>query len=125
MAMTRSKRKWVLLVVSATVLLGGAFSLPEQQAKPVVQITARMFDYTPARIELKKGQPVVLALTSLDRIHGFHIPGLGVRADVLPGQTVEVEILPKQVGRLPFLCDLFCGDGHDEMSGVIVVTESP
>jgi cytochrome c oxidase subunit 2 len=71
---------------------------------------------------LKKGEPVILELTSEDRLHGFHIMELGVRADVLPGQPVRVRIVPDKVGTFPFTCDLFCGSGHGDMSGVILVT---
>jgi cytochrome c oxidase subunit 2 len=115
------------LIVVFVVLLfpGAACTLSGKQSndKSVIRITARMFAYSPSRIELKKGEPVTLELTSLDRMHGFNMPGLGVRADVLPGQSVRVDILPEKAGRYTFLCDIFCGDGHDEMNGVIVVKD--
>lgn len=117
-----------MLTIVTAFLLGGAYALSGQQSNKtgeisVIKITAQMFEYTPSRIELKKGEPVTLELTSLDRIHGFYIPDLGLRTDVLPGQSVRVDILPEKTGRYTFLCDIFCGDGHDEMNGVIVVKE--
>jgi cytochrome c oxidase subunit 2 len=122
--MGRSDR---IVIASLIVMLmfGGGYVLSSQQDsdKGVVKISARMFEYNPSRIELKKGEPVTLELTSLDRLHGFNIPDLGLRADVLPGQTVTVDLLPEKVGRYIFLCDIFCGNGHDEMNGVIVVTD--
>jgi cytochrome c oxidase subunit 2 len=74
-------------------------------------------------VRLKKGVPVVLELTSLDVAHGFNLPDLGVRADVLPGLTTSVRIVPQQAGRFVFHCDIFCGTGHEELEGTIVVTE--
>ena len=109
----------------AVILFAGACVLKTREAtnKDVIKITAKKFEYLPPHVELRKGVPVTLELTSLDRIHGFNIPDLGLRADVIPGQTVRVELLPKIAGRYTFLCDIFCGTGHDEMSGVIVVTD--
>ncbi len=122
--MERGKQS-LILVMLAALLLGGAYALSGHQNddKHIIKITARMFEYSPSRIELKKGEPVTLELISLDRIHGFNVPDLGLRANVLPGQSVHVDILPEKAGRYIFLCDVFCGDGHDEMNGVIVVKE--
>ncbi len=109
----------------AVLLFGGSFASSGQDVKDarVIRINASMFHYSPARIELRTGVPVTLELRSLDRLHGFNIPDLGVRADVLPGQAVRVDILPEKAGRYLFLCDIFCGDGHDEMGGIIVVSD--
>ncbi len=109
----------------AMQLFGGTSALSGQEVQDarVIRITASMFHYSPARIELKKGVPVTLELRSLDRLHGFNIPDLGVRADVPPGQSVRVDILTGKAGRYLFLCDIFCGDGHDEMSGIFVVSD--
>ncbi len=122
--MQRGERKPVLAFV-AVLLLGGAYALSGQRGNEgrVVRITASKFEYTPSRIELSKGESVTLELISLDRIHGFNIPGLGLRADVLPAQSVRVTLIPGKVGAYPFLCDIFCGEGHGEMSGVIVVRD--
>jgi cytochrome c oxidase subunit II len=32
-----------------------------------------------------------------------------------------VRIVPDKAGTLPFHCDIFCGSGHEEMTGEIVV----
>ena len=53
-------------------------------AERVIQMTAKRFEYTPNEITLKKGVPVTIEITSLDRDHGFKIPELGVRADGPP-----------------------------------------
>jgi cytochrome c oxidase subunit II len=88
---------------------------------PVVRVEAKRFVFTPDTIELKVGQPVVLELVALDRTHGFAIPDLGVRTDVPVGQPVRIRVIPQKAGRFEFHCDVFCGSGHEEMSGVLVV----
>ena len=87
----------------------------------VIQMTARRFVYTPRDIEVKAGIPVVLEITAIDFVHGFHIPDLKLRSDLLPGQVTRVRFPSAKPGVLPFLCDNFCGDGHEEMNGRIVV----
>jgi len=89
----------------------------------VIAIEARKFIYTPNEITLKKGEPVVLAFTAVDFIHGFFIPDMYIRADLKPGQVTEVRLTPGQAGEYAFLCDNFCGSGHEEMNGKIIVTE--
>jgi len=122
-----------MVLVVALVVLGAigmatgwrrfATAAPPPGAEQVVQITAKRFEYTPNEITLKKGVPVVLEITSLDRDHGFKVPEFGVRADVKPGETTRVRIVPDRTGRFEFRCDVFCGDGHEDMAGEIVVVE--
>lgn len=106
------------LVVASVVV-----STPARAEERVIRITAKRFEYDPAQIVLKRGEPIVLELTSLDRDHGFKSEELGLRADVKPGQVTRVRLVPEQVGRFPFACDVFCGDGHEDMTGEIDVVE--
>jgi cytochrome c oxidase subunit 2 len=92
-------------------------------AETVVQVTAKRFEYSPSEIVLKKGVPVTLELKALDRLHGFNVPQLGLRADVFPDQVVRVRLVPTTVGRFIFHCDIFCGEDHEDMAGTIVVVE--
>ncbi|MGF6597011.1 hypothetical protein P3T23_001722 [Paraburkholderia sp. GAS448] len=40
---------------------------------------------------------------------------------VNPGATVRVPAQAAEAGNVEFLCDIFCGSGHETMNGVIVV----
>jgi cytochrome c oxidase subunit II len=91
--------------------------------EPVIQITAQKFEYKPRTLTLKKGVPVVLELTALDRVHGFNLPDFGVRTDVLPGKVTRIRFTPDKTGEFVFFCDVFCGDSHEEMSGVLTVQD--
>jgi len=88
---------------------------------PVISVTAKKFAFSPDVITLKTGVPAIIELTSLDRQHGFNCPGLGVRADVNPGVISRVRLTPAKPGKYPFHCDIFCGEGHGDMVGTIVV----
>lgn len=98
-------------------------ALPMAAEPRVVRITAKKFEYNPQKIVLKKGAPVILELVALDRTHGFKVQALGLRADVLPDQVVRIEFTPDKAGSFVFECDIFCGDGHEDMDGTIVVEE--
>jgi cytochrome c oxidase subunit II len=112
---------------SALALLLGlcacSSSAPVPAPAALVRVTAKRYQYEPARIVLKLGQPVVLELVSLDCHHGFAAPELGLRADILPGAAVRLPFLPGHAGTFGFHCDVFCGEGHEDMSGEIVVQD--
>jgi cytochrome c oxidase subunit 2 len=112
------------LVLTLILLVGSALSIAAQAIEPqVIKITAKRFEYNPAEITLKKGVPVVLEFTSLDRLHGFKCPALGIRTDIKPGQVAKVPVTPQKVGDFEFHCDNFCGSGHGKMKGIIHVVE--
>jgi cytochrome c oxidase subunit 2 len=92
---------------------------PEQ----VVKISAKRYEFTPNQISLKKGVPVVLELTSEDRVHGFNAPEFQVRTAIAPGKTTTIKFVPNKVGSFDFFCDIFCGSGHEGMNGKFNVTE--
>ena len=73
----------------------------------VIQVKAKRFSYSPSKITLKRGVPVVLELISEDRKHGFKVPELGIRSDVEPGKVVRLELTPTKVGTFAFACDIF------------------
>jgi cytochrome c oxidase subunit 2 len=108
-----------LIGVGAAVAPQSIGRAPQQ----VIRLTARKFEYSPNEIVVKKGVPVVLEITSLDRDHGFKLRQFGVRADIKPGKVTRVRLVPNQTGRFPFECDVFCGSGHEDMSGVLVVVD--
>jgi cytochrome c oxidase subunit 2 len=87
----------------------------------VIKVNSRKFEFIPAAITLKKGVPVVLELTSADVIMGFNVPDFKNRATIIPGVVTRIRIVPDKVGTFTFFCDVFCGDGHEEMSGLITV----
>ena len=115
------RRRQVLTGIAAgagTVLMGiAAWRTAHAQTAREISIIAQRFKFVPDVIELKLGEPVLLRIRSLDYIHGFNVPDLGIRADLLPGLVTPISMTPLQAGRLDFLCDNFCGDSHEEMHG--------
>jgi cytochrome c oxidase subunit 2 len=111
----------VTLALALIVWIGN--DVTAEPAERVIKITAKAFEYIPNEITLKKGEPVMLELTSQDLFHGFSITDLGLRADLPPGKTARVRLTPDKTGSFPFHCDNFCGISHETMTGVINVVE--
>jgi cytochrome c oxidase subunit 2 len=88
---------------------------------PVVSITAHQFSYSPDTVTLKEGVAVTLDLVSEDVHHGFNLPDFNIRADVLPGMHTQLRLVPDKKGTFVFLCDYYCGAGHETMNGMLVV----
>ncbi len=116
---------WMIVGMFLTVFTITAieFSVHADQGEQTIKVTAQKFEYTPKEITLKKGVPVVLELKSLDVHHGFNCPDLGIRADIYPGKITQVRIVPDKTGSFPFHCDYYCGEGHEDMTGMIIVKE--
>lgn len=114
-----------ILVMGIILLVISAFGAAALSAGPeeVIKITAKRFEYNPKEITLKKGVPVILEFTSLDRLHGFKCSGLGIRTDIESGKVARVPVTPQKVGDFEFHCDIFCGSGHGNMVGMIHVVE--
>lgn len=113
-----------LAAVAIVVVSGVAsFAWATAPSEKVIKIVSKSFVFEPAEITLKKGVPVVLEITTEDVVMGFNAPDLKQRADILPKQVARVRFTPEKAGAYPFLCDIFCGSGHENMNGVIKVID--
>jgi cytochrome c oxidase subunit II len=76
-----------------------------------------------SEITLKKGEPVILRLTSSDRVHGFMSKPLKFDTDIPVGKTTDVAVTPDTAGDFAVICDHYCGTGHGGMQMKIKVVE--
>jgi cytochrome c oxidase subunit 2 len=117
----------VLVAASAGFLMQqGVIRSAAREARngeQVIRIFASTFEYKPSEITVKKGVPVTLELVSQDRHHGFKLPEFHLQANVQPGVVEKVRFIPDKAGKFTFFCDVFCGDGHEDMSGTLTVVE--
>lgn len=82
-----------------------------------VEITAKRFEYEPSEITVKKGEPVLLVVTSQDVSHGLRLRELNVDLKIdKPGGTAEVQFTPDLVGDFVGHCSVFCGASHGSMA---------
>ena len=109
-----------LVTGSAAIVLAAHGQNADEQH---VAMVAMKFDYLPDEVTVKKGKPVVLELSTLDRLHGFDAPTLGLHTEIQPGAPTIVRFTPDKAGSYGIHCDVFCGDGHEGMAGRIIVTD--
>jgi cytochrome c oxidase subunit 2 len=116
-------RRLLLRAGAAVGLLAvaGRFAVQAQPNPRIIRITARKFTYEPAELTLKLNEAVVFQLTTQDVVMGFSVPDFATRATIIPGQMTEVPMTPTKIGEFTFLCDVFCGSGHEDMEGTLRV----
>lgn len=85
-----------------------------------IHMGVRQYVWEPATITAKKGELVRLIIHNADVKHGLVIPDLGVDQDVPPEGAV-VEFMAAKTGTFEFFCSVWCGEGHMEMRGKIVI----
>jgi cytochrome c oxidase subunit 2 len=113
----------LIAAIAMAAALGGCIAAATAPQDNVVHLTAKRFEYVPAVIKLKKGEPATIALTSEDVHHGFRLVEFGLRADAFPGQTTLIHFTPDKTGEFYFACDVFCGTDHEDMAAELIVTE--
>lgn len=86
-----------------------------------LKITAKQFQFEPATIEVSKGDRVRLIVTSADVPHGISIPEYGINERLDVGKPVTIEFTAEKEGTFTTFCSVFCGSGHSNMKGKIIV----
>jgi cytochrome c oxidase subunit II len=88
----------------------------------VIEVVAKRFAFEPSEIQVTVGQRVRLVLRTADGLHGFEIKKFKIAKEIPRGnKTVTVEFTASEAGRFPILCSEYCGDGHDDMKGTLIV----
>jgi cytochrome c oxidase subunit 2 len=114
--------RFVLAVSLLTLLLsaGGAAAPPADPQ--VVNVVVKRFEFDPSTITVAVGQPVRLLVQSADGVHGIEIKKFKVNKDIpRGGEAVVINFTPTTAGEFPIMCSEYCGDGHDDMRGTLVV----
>jgi cytochrome c oxidase subunit 2 len=108
---------------AAFLVYAGVAAAPTRQAEPrVIEIVAKRFAFVPSRIEVTEGETVRLVVRSADGMHGLQIKKFKVSEEVPRGsEPVMIEFTATAVGEFEIACAAFCGKGHEEMRGKLVV----
>ena len=82
-----------------------------------IEITVKRFTYEPNVIILKRGEPVVLVMRSIDVTHGIQVDELNLKSDdIKKGKDTEIRFTPEKAGHFIAHCAHFCGTGHGTMT---------
>jgi cytochrome c oxidase subunit II len=118
-------------VVGMALLFGVAFTAAPQDlttasAPREIAIVAKRFAFEPASIDVIEGERIRLRVSSADGVHGLHVRRLRINR-LIPrgGQPVTIDFVASTPGRYEILCSEECGDGHDTMTGTLIVKARP
>ncbi|MBZ0262442.1 MAG: hypothetical protein K8F90_17795 [Hyphomicrobiales bacterium] len=90
---------------------------------PEVYILAQKWSFEPSWIKLRAGVPYKLKLMAVDAAHGASLQ-LGPASQIIrlpKGVLVERELNFTKAGTYLLYCTMYCGEGHQYMSGKIEV----
>jgi cytochrome c oxidase subunit 2 len=108
------------LAMGSVALSGFA---PAQDTPRRIEVSVKKFSYTPTEVTVKKGEPVILVLTSEDVTHGLKFKELNLNTKIEKGKPAELAFTPDKVGNFVGHCSVFCGSGHGSMTLTLHVTE--
>jgi cytochrome c oxidase subunit 2 len=115
-----------LMSAAGALALGSLAVLPLAKAKQpktrVIKVVAKKFEFVPGEIHVKQGETVTLQFTAPEVPMGFNLADFNLRTDIVPGKVATLQLTPDKTGSFTFLCDVFCGSGHEDMNGTLVVT---
>lgn len=113
----KNKAVFLFAVASSMFVSLALHSGVGQSAPHRVEVVAKRFSYQPSEITVKKGEPVLLVVTSQDVGHGLRIRELNVDLKTpKSGGTTQVQFTPNLTGDFVGHCSVFCGAGHGSMT---------
>ena len=84
-------------------------------------VVAYTFVFRPDPIEIPAGSEVTFYVTSGDVIHSFSLAGTNVNTMVIPGEISKMTVEFDEPGEYGVVCNEYCGPGHHDMEGLVVV----
>jgi Heme/copper-type cytochrome/quinol oxidases, subunit 2 len=80
-------------------------------------INAKNWEFEPVEIRVNKGDTVEIKLVNDEGYHEVEIKGYG---KTIKGDGT-VKFTADKAGEFEFICSVFCGTGHDDMKGKLIV----
>jgi len=128
----RGRRGWLTIAAVIAVAATGAavaWSRPAGWAavqEPAgtrrdVSVSARRYDFSPARIQVDQNDLVKISFTAEDIAHSFTVDAYRIAKRANPGQTVTFEFRADQPGTFRYYCNLAIDDGCRQMHGELIV----
>ncbi|XID95674.1 cupredoxin domain-containing protein [Paenibacillaceae bacterium WGS1546] len=126
-------KKWMglggLLLAAALVAsgCGGGGGKTESSPSPAAAagggetqsftVEATNFKFEPGEIKVKQGDEVSITLKNAQGNHDLKIEGY----DKVVKGNATVTFVADKTGEFKFICSIFCGKGHDDMIGKLIV----
>ncbi|HCE46728.1 MAG TPA: hypothetical protein DET40_24540 [Lentisphaeria bacterium] len=88
----------------------------------IVDYDAYKYGFEPDPLVVVAGEKVRLRVKSRDVVHGMMIPEIDFSTDMPIKERKTVEFhAPVKSGEYPVFCSVFCGSGHGNMKGRMIV----
>ena len=88
-----------------------------------VHMVAKMWAFDPAVVRLPPGADVDFYLSALDVTHGMYIEHTNVNLMAVPGSVNAARVHFDAEGEYGVICHEYCGVGHQNMMGRIVIAK--
>lgn len=97
-----------------------------------IKVTAQMYSWTftypdgtitGGELGVPVNKPVRLVMSSKDVLHSFYVSNFRVKQDVVPGIYTTLWFEATETGEVPIQCAEYCGTGHSQMMGKVIVME--
>ena len=90
--------------------------------KRKVAYEAYQYGFSPDPLVVVSREIIELMPKSRDVTHGIMIPEIGFNVEVYPNKTSTATFTaPSKPGKYPVFCSIFCGSGHGDMQGTMIV----
>lgn len=91
-----------------------------------IEINAYRFFFEPNLVIVNKGERIRVIIEAMDIPHGFEIEGFtipdyDINTVIRKGKPLVIEFEADEKGVWEFICTVYCGYGHSEMKGILVV----
>ncbi len=85
------------------------------EEEKVISISAKKWEFSQKIIEAKKWEKLIIKVENSDTLHGIAIPEMQLVWDT------EIQVDTSQVWEFEFRCANYCGEGHQDMVGKIII----
>jgi heme/copper-type cytochrome/quinol oxidase subunit 2 len=112
------------LALLATFVAGGA-GVAASPAGPdeTIEVVASREGFRPRVVNVRKGEPVRLLLSTADGEHCFAVDALRIEKRIVSGQATVLDLTPERSGTYPFYCCLEPGEAGDSENGRLVIID--
>ena len=113
----------LICLLSSVIATSPDSAAAPQQAEPrVIEVVARRYVFEPSQIDVTQGERIRIVLTTADGLHGFEIKKFKIAKEVPRGsKPIVIDFTADEAGQFPIVCSAYCGDGHENMKGMLVV----
>lgn len=119
----RVRRASLLTLAAALIAAVAPDGSPAAQPGATVRVRASRRGFQPSSLNLRRGEPVHVVLSSADGEHCFAVDELRIEKRIVPGRETRFDLTPERAGSFVFHCCLESGEAAAAERGQLTVAE--